>query len=95
MLAGTWSTNAYWGSWQEGVVDLAPIADFVPDEVRTEAETLAGEFRSGERGIGDIFTGPINRQDGSEGIPDGESLGDEDILHMDWFVEGVMGNAGG
>jgi len=95
MLAGTWTTNAYWGSWADGVVDLAPIAEFVPEEVRAEAEALAEEFRSGERGIGDIFAGPIARQDGSEGVPEGESMAEEDILHMDWFVEGVSGSATG
>jgi len=93
--AGTWSTNQYWGSWQEGVVDLAPIADFVPAEVRTEAEALADEFRSGAMGNATIFSGPLLDQDGAERVADGVSMTDDEILNMEWFVEGVLGSPTG
>jgi basic membrane protein A len=90
--AGTWSTNQYWGSWQDGVVDLSPIADFVPAEVRTEATALADEFRSGVRGITMIFSGPLLDQEGTERVAEGASMTDEEILNMDWFVQGVLGD---
>jgi basic membrane protein A len=95
MLAGTWTSNQYWGSWADGVVDLAPIADFVPEDVVTEAEALAEEFRTGAQGVTDIFTGPITKQDGSEGVAEGASMSDEEILTMDWFVQGVEGSPEG
>ncbi len=95
MLAGEWASNEYWGSWADEVVDLAAVAEFVPKDVQDEAEALAEEFRTSARGITDIFTGPIARQDGSEGVAEGESMGDEEILLMDWFVEGVQGSATG
>lgn len=95
MLAGTWTANQYWGSWADGVVDLAPLAAFVPDDVATEAAALADGFRSGAMGVTDIFTGPIARQDGSEGIAEGASMTDAEILTMDWFVQGVEGSATG
>lgn len=89
---GSWSTNQYWGSWQDGVVDLSPIAEFVPGEVQTEATTLADEFRSGARGITTIFSGPLLGQDGAERVAEGVSMTDEEILNMDWFVQGVLGD---
>jgi len=95
IMAGNWSTNQYWGSWAEEVVDLAPIAAFVPEDVATEADALAEEFRTGTRGVTDIFTGPITRQDGSEGVAEGASMSDEEILTMDWFVQGVDGSPTG
>jgi len=95
MLAGTWTANQYWGSWADGVVDLAPLAAFVPADVVTEAEAMAVEFRSGAMGVTTIFTGLIARQDGSEGVADGASLTDEEILTMAWFVQGVEGSATG
>jgi basic membrane protein A len=95
MQAGTWTSNQYWGSWADGVVGLAPVAGFVPEEVTEEAQVLAGEFRTGARGVTDIFTGPIARQDGSEGVAEGASMSDEEILTMDWFVQGVSGSATG
>jgi basic membrane protein A len=77
------------------VVDLAPIADFVPEEVRTEAEALAEQFRSGAMGVTDVFTGPILNQEGAEGVAEGASMTDEEILNMNWFVQGVEGSVEG
>lgn len=93
IIAGEWEPgNEYWGSWEDGVVDLAPIADFVPDDIRDEIEAAAEEFRSGEQNVNTIFSGPLNDQDGTEQLADGESMSDEEILNMEWFVEGVLGD---
>jgi basic membrane protein A len=67
----------------------------VPEDVATEAEALAEEFRSGAMGITDIFSGPVLHQDGSEGVAEGASMTDEEILNMAWFVQGVEGSAEG
>ncbi len=95
ILAGSWSSNQYWGSWADGVVDIAPFAAFVPEEVAAEAEAMAEEFRSGAKGITDIFTGPLTQQDGSEGVAEGASMTDDEILNMTWFVQGVEGSPTG
>ncbi len=89
--AGTWTSNQYWGSWQDGVVGLSPIADVVPAEVQREATALADEFRSGARGVTTIFSGPLLDQEGTERMAEGVSMTDEEILNMDWFVQGVLG----
>ncbi len=93
--AGAWESNQYWGSWADGVVGIAPIAEWVPEDVKAEVEELAAGFEAGERGVTDIFTGPILKQDGSEGVAEGASLSDEEILNLMWFVEGVEGSAEG
>ncbi|WP_420349834.1 hypothetical protein [Pelagibius sp.] len=36
------------------------------------------------------FTGPIEDQDGKERIAAGETMIDEALPPMDWYVEGVM-----
>jgi basic membrane protein A len=95
IMAGEWESNQYWGSWADGVVGIAPIADFVSEEIVTEVEALAAEFEAGERGVADIFTGPILKQDGTEGVAEGATLSDEEILNLTWFVEGVEGSAEG
>lgn len=94
--SGEWQGgNQYWGSWADGVVDMAPLSDLVTEDVATEATALADEFRAGTRGVTDIFTGPIANQEGGEGVAEGASLSDEEILMMDWFVQGVEGSAKG
>jgi len=95
IIAGEWNSNQYWGSWADGVVDIAPIAAFVPEDVAAEAEVMAEEFRTGAMGGTDIFTGPLTQQDGSEGVAEGASMTAEEILNMTWFVQGVEGSAEG
>jgi len=90
--AGTWKSEQYWGGWKDGVVDLAPIGEMVPADVKTMAEAEIARFKSGEQDIFTIFTGPINDQSGAEKVPAGTTLTADDLLSkMTWFVEGVEG----
>ncbi len=91
VMNGTWESEQYWGGWQDGLVDLAPIADFVPEEIRTPIEDEVARFKSGEETIYTIFTGPIADQTGEIRVPEGQSMTDEELLSMNWFVEGVEG----
>lgn len=91
VVDGTWATGAYWGGWQDGVVDLAPIAAFVPAEVRTAAEAEIAAFKAGEQTIHTIFTGSLKDQTGAEKVAAGTAMTDEELLGMSWFVEGVDG----
>jgi basic membrane protein A len=90
-MDGTWQTSQYWGGWQDGIVDLAPIADFVPEDVRTAADEEITKFKSGEETIFTIFTGPIADQSGAVKVPEGQTMTAEELLGMNWFVEGVEG----
>jgi basic membrane protein A len=91
VMDGTWKSSQYWGGWKDGVVDLAPIADFVPDDVRKAAEDEIAKFKSGEETIYTIFTGPIPDQSGEVHVPEGQAMTDEELLGMNWFIEGVEG----
>jgi basic membrane protein A len=92
VMAGTWETGQYWGGWQDGAVDLAPIAEFVPAEVKAMAEAEIASFKSGEQTVFTVFTGPLNDQTGSEKVPAGTAMTADEVLGMDWFVEGVEGD---
>src|SRR5215210_8277435 len=88
---GTWKSDQFWGGWKDGLVDLAPIGTMVPDDVRKMAEDEIAKFKSGEETIFTIFTGPIADQTGEIRVPEGQSMTDEELLSMNWFVEGVEG----
>jgi len=91
IMAGTWQSNQYWGGWKDGDVDLSPIADFVPEEARAAAETEIEAFKAGEKDIFAIFTGPLKDQNGEDKVAEGTAMTGEEILNMNWFVEGVQG----
>ena len=87
-MNGTWTNEPVWWGLKEGLLELAPIADFVPDDVKAlveekKAEIIAGEF--------DVFVGPIKDNTGELRVPEGETMTDEEKLVFDWLVEGVVG----
>lgn len=92
VIDGTWTTSQYWGGWKDGAVDLAPIGDMVPADVKTAAETEIESFKSGAQSIYTVFTGPLNDQSGAEKVAAGTAMADADLLSMNWFVEGVEGD---
>ncbi|MGN6485577.1 MAG: BMP family ABC transporter substrate-binding protein [Thermomicrobiales bacterium] len=91
IMDGTWTSNAYWGGWKDGLVDLSPIADFVEATEKEHAVAEEKSFQAGEQDIFTIFTGPLKAQDGSEKVADGTAMTGEELLAMNWFVEGVQG----
>lgn len=89
---GTWKPEQYWGGWKDGVVDIAPLnTDLVPPDIRQSIEAEAATFARGEKTIYTIFTGPLTDQNGQTRIPAGQTMTDQEILNMDWFVQGVEG----
>lgn len=88
VLDGTWETHQFWGSLEDNIVQLAPMSDLVPQEVRDEVEAARETILSGD----DVFCGPINNQNGEEMVAEGECMTDEAMLGIDWLVEGVIGS---
>ncbi len=91
IIAGTWQTNQYWGGWQDGLVDLSPLGSMVPADVATMAEGEIASFKAGEQDIFSVFTGPLRDQSGAERVTQATAMTGEELLSMDWFVEGVLG----
>lgn len=88
VIDGTWKSEQYWGHMKEGIVVLAPLADWAKPEAKAKAEEATKKMMTGTF---EIFTGPIKDQTGAEKVKAGEKLSDKDQLEMMWFVEGVEG----
>lgn len=91
VLDGTWTSTQYWGGWQDGVVDLAPLSALVPADIADPVTQIAADFKNGTQSIFTIFTGPLLDQTGTERVATGTAMTDADLLSMDWFVQGVEG----
>lgn len=81
-------SESYWGGLAEGVVGLAPISDRVSDETKALIDEQMERIISGEW---DVFCGPIVDADGAVVVEEGNCLTDEEMLTMEFFVEGVQG----
>ncbi len=85
-LAGTFEgANAFLGV-SDGVVKVVDWSPDIPEDVmarimEVEAAIADGSFAP--------FTGPIIKADGSEGVADGVTMTDEEVIGMDWHVQGV------
>ncbi|MCT4621092.1 MAG: BMP family ABC transporter substrate-binding protein [Marinisporobacter sp.] len=88
---GTWKSEKYWGGLKDGAVDLAPMTKLVDDETKAMVEEDKKKLMETDW---DVFTGTIKDQDGNVKVEEGKKLTDEELLSMDWFVEGVEGTIG-
>jgi basic membrane protein A len=88
--AGTYASESYWGDINEGIVGLAPFSGRVPDNVRQLVDTRMQLIMSGDW---DVFCGPITGANGNLIVEEGKCLTDGEMLSMDYFVQGVSGEA--
>ena len=89
VLDGTWSTVNTWDGIGKGMVGIGEITDRVPDDVKAEALALKDAIASGDY---HPFTGPLNKQDGSVWLKDGETADDGTLAGMGFYVEGIEGD---
>ncbi len=85
VMDGTWESKATWGGINSGMVGIGEITDAVPAEVKAEVEKLKADISSGAY---HPFTGPLNKQDGSAWLAEGETANDGDLAGMMFYVEG-------
>jgi len=89
VMDGTWESSDVWGGIDSGMVEIGEMSDAIPEEVRASAQALADSIEDGSY---HPFTGPINRQDGSVWLAEGETADDGTLLGMDFYVEGMTGD---
>lgn len=85
---GEWEEHQYWGHMADGIMELAPFGDMVPQDVRDEVNAAKEKIFSGDL---HPFTGPISDNDGELRVEEGETMSDEALLSFDWLVQGVVG----
>jgi simple sugar transport system substrate-binding protein len=71
------------------MVGIGEISDRVPANVKAEALAMKDALASGEY---HAFTGPINKQDGTPWLAEGETADDGPLLGMSFYVEGIEGD---
>jgi len=91
-LAGNWkSEDTKWGM-KENMVQLAPLGPSVPKDAmpvfdEKKAAILAGKLHP--------FTGPINDQSGKQKLAAGQTIKEDDLWGMTWYVNGITGKQPG
>jgi simple sugar transport system substrate-binding protein len=83
---GTWEAQNVWLGIADGEVAFAPFNDKIPADIQAEAQGMIDAIAAGTY---HPFTGPINRQDGTPWLADGEIADDGTLLSMDFYIEGI------
>ncbi|MEL7177326.1 MAG: BMP family ABC transporter substrate-binding protein [Pseudomonadota bacterium] len=86
VMDGTWESTDTWDGIGPGMVAIGEITDAVPAEVAEEAMAMKAALADGSY---HAFTGPINKQDGSVWLAEGETADDGTLAGMDFYVEGL------
>jgi len=88
LMDGSYTQSDTWAGIGAGVVGIGAITDAIPAEVKAAAEAVAASIADGSY---HPFTGPLNKQDGSAWLADGERADDGTLAGMNFFVEGITG----
>jgi len=84
---GTWESVDVFDGVKQGMVKFAPMNQNMPIDVKNEAMKAIIDLSMGAI---HPFTGPINKQDGSPWLAEGETPPNyPDLLTMDFYVEGI------
>ncbi len=86
VIDGSWDQVDVWAGIKEGEVEIGEITDAIPAEVKAAAEKVRDDIAAGSY---HPFTGPINKQDGSAWLAEGQTAPDGDLLGMNFYVEGI------
>ncbi len=88
VIDGTWESVDTWHGIGDGMVGIAPFSDSIPAEVQAQAQAAIDALAAGTL---HPFTGPINKQDGSVWLADGEVADDGTLAGLNFYVEGITG----
>lgn len=85
---GTWKAEAYYTGLESGMIDIVPLNANAPEGAQAAVDKAKAEMLSGKQ---IVFAGPLKDQTGAEKVPAGSAMSEDDILKMNWFVQGVEG----
>jgi simple sugar transport system substrate-binding protein len=89
VMDGTWESVSTWDGIGAGMVGIGEISDAVPADVKASALEMVAALADGSY---HTFTGPLNKQDGSAWLAEGETAsdyGDGGLAGMNFYIEGI------
>ncbi|MDH5798688.1 MAG: BMP family ABC transporter substrate-binding protein [Paracoccaceae bacterium] len=89
VMDGTWESVSTWDGIGAGMVGIGEISSAVPDDVKAAALAVRDSLADGSY---HAFTGPLNKQDGSAWLAEGETADDGTLAGMNFYVEGLTGS---
>jgi simple sugar transport system substrate-binding protein len=89
VLKGTWKSGGVWGGVKEGMIKVDGFGAKVPKAVQLEVLARQKDIASGKLQPFHATQAVLDNE-GKVVIAKGQSLSDEQILKMNWLVQGVQ-----
>ena len=91
VLDGTWTTGSVWGGVASGMVRIGDYGPKVPPAVQAEVRARERDIAAGHLLPFAAGAMPVRDDEGRIVIPANQALSDDQILRMNWLVNGVQG----
>jgi len=88
---GTWKSGNVWGGVKEGMIRVGDFGSKVPAAVQQEVLARQKDIAAGKLHPFHAAKAAVRDNEGHEVIARGQTLGDAQILGMNWLAEGVLG----
>lgn len=89
VIDNTWSPKDLWPGLKQNTSHLASINPNIPKDIINKVNTTTSAIKDGTF---HVFTGPIKNHRSRIRVREDETLSDSELLRMDWYVEGIVGN---
>ena len=89
ILDGTWTGENRWLGMADGIVVLDTLSENCAEGTEEAVDTAKKAIIDGSL---DVWAGEIKDNEGNVKVAEGKTLSDEELLALDWFVEGVIGS---
>jgi len=89
---GSWKSAALWGGVREGMIRVGDFGPRVPVAVQNEVLARQKDMAAGRLQPFKAGAQPVRDNQGHTVIESGQALSDEQILNLNWLVEGVQGS---
>ena len=88
ILDGNWKQENYYGDMKDGMISLAELTVNAPEGAQAAVDNAKAAIIDGSL---NVFAGPIMDQTGAVKVPEGSAMTFEEMMSVDWFVQGVEG----
>ncbi len=95
VLDGSWKSGNLWGGVKEGMIRVGDFGTRVPKAVQDEVLARQRDIATGKLQPFRAVSSDVRDNEGRITIAKGTQLGDEQILKMNWLVQGVQGRVSG
>jgi basic membrane protein A and related proteins len=86
-MDGTWKSGDVWNGLKSGMLSMGAYGPKVTPEAAKAADDAKARIEGGAH----VFTGPMNKQDGTEFLKAGIAISDKDLSGMNFYVQGIDG----